>query len=62
MSTHKKNPRHEERREERIEKGHRERNKQRKASQSLRRISKFAHQFDNVDEYADDWDELYEDD
>lgn len=53
---------HEERRTERINKGFREKKRQRKASESLRRISHVAKNFENVDEYLDEFDDLYEDD
>lgn len=52
---------HEERRNERINKGVREKKRQRKALESLRRISHVAKNFDNVEEYFDEFDELYED-
>lgn len=62
MSTPKIPPRHEERRSERINKGFREKKRQRKATESLRRISHVAKNFDNVDEYLDEFDDIYDDD
>lgn len=54
-------PHHEERRTERINKGNRERKHQRRASESLRRITTVAKNIKDVDEYLDDFDDLYED-
>lgn len=62
MSTQKTPPRSEERRNERINKGFREKKRQRKATESLRRISYVAKNFENVDDYLDEFDDLYEDD
>lgn len=51
----------EERRFERIDKGERQKKHQRRANESLRRIQTFAKNFREADNYADDLDELYED-
>ena len=51
----------EERRSERIDKGERHKKHQRRATESLRRIQTIAKNFRNGEEYADDLDELYDD-
>lgn len=58
----KKSPHYEERRTERINKGHRERRHQRRATESLRKIRTAARNIEDVDEYLDEFDDLYDDD
>lgn len=61
MNNSKKTIKYEERRNERIDKGHRHKKHQRRTNESLRRIETFAKNFRDVDEYADEFDDLYED-